>query len=83
MTENGAALRSYSYDGGGNMLTETRPGESFSYGYNNRNRLTTVTRNSVSYATYVYNAFEHMVSRSTSAPMVQRALWIVKSQSSS
>ena len=68
MTENSAALRTYAYDTGGNTLTETRPGESFTYGYSNRNRLTSVTRNGASYATYGYNAFELMVSRTTAAP---------------
>jgi YD repeat-containing protein len=29
MTENAAALRSYTYDSGGNILTDTRPGEVF------------------------------------------------------
>ncbi|MFT3673511.1 MAG: RHS repeat-associated core domain-containing protein [Aestuariivirga sp.] len=68
MTENGAAFRSYTSDGAGNTLTESRPGESFSYTYNKRNRLMEVIRNSVSYATYGYNAFEQMTSRTTSAP---------------
>jgi len=68
MTDNGAAFRSYTYDGAGNTLTESRPGESFSYTYNKRNRLSEVIRNSVSYATYGYNAFEQMTSRTTSAP---------------
>jgi YD repeat-containing protein len=67
VNENGAALRTYSYDGAGNTATETRPGERFTYGYNNRNRLTTVTRNGVAYASYGYNADEQMTSRSKSA----------------
>ena len=68
MTENGAALRSYTYDGNGNILTDTRPGEVFAFTYNVRNRPTSVTRNSVAYATYVYNGLEQLVSRTTSAP---------------
>jgi RHS repeat-associated protein len=68
MTENAAALRSYAYDNGGNIITDTRPGEVFAFAYNNRNRPTSVTRNSVPYASYSYNAFEQLVSRSTSAP---------------
>ncbi len=68
MTGNSAALRTYTYDSGGNTLTETRPGESFTYGYNARNRLASVTRNGASYASYGYNAFELMVSRTTAAP---------------
>jgi YD repeat-containing protein len=67
MTENAAAFRSCAYDGAGNTLSETRPGESFAYAYNARNRLTSVTRNSVGYATYGYNALEQLVSRVTIA----------------
>ncbi len=68
MTENSAALRNYTYDGGGNILTDTRPGEVFGFAYNARNRPASVTRNSVPYASYSYNAFEQLVARSTSAP---------------
>jgi YD repeat-containing protein len=47
MTENGAALRSYTYDGAGNIITDMRPGETYGYTYNKRNRLASVTRNTV------------------------------------
>jgi RHS repeat-associated protein len=68
MTENGAALRSYTYDGAGNIVTDVRPGaETFAYTYNNRNRLSSVTRNGSSHASYQYNAFEQLISRNTSA----------------
>jgi RHS repeat-associated protein len=67
MTENGAALRTYTYDGGGNIITDVRPGESFAFTYNKRNRPVSVTRNAVAYASYGYNAFEQLVTRSTSA----------------
>ena len=68
MTENSAALRSYAYDGGGNIVTDTRPGEIFAFAYNARNRPASVTRNSVAYASYGYNALEQLASRSTTAP---------------
>ena len=68
LTENAAAFRSYTYDTAGNTLTETHPGESFQYSYNNRNHLASVTRNAAAYATYRYNAFEQMTSRVTSSP---------------
>jgi RHS repeat-associated protein len=68
MTENSAALRNYTYDSGGNILTDTRPGEVFGFSYNARNRPASVTRNSVPYASYSYNAFEQLVARSTAAP---------------
>ena len=67
MTENAATLRSYTHDAAGNILTDTRPGEVFAFTYNARNRPASVTRNSVAYATYGYNALEQLVSRSTSA----------------
>ena len=67
MTENGAALRTYSYDNAGNIITDVRPGESYAYTYNKRNRLSAVTRNGVAYATYTYNALEQLTSRTTSA----------------
>jgi RHS repeat-associated protein len=68
MTENSAALRSYTHDGGGNIVTDTRPGEVFAFAYNARNRPASVTRNAAAYASYSYNAFEQLVARSTSAP---------------
>jgi RHS repeat-associated protein len=68
MTENAAALRSYAYDGAGNIVSDTRPGEIFAFSYNARNRPASVTRNSVAYASYSYNAFEELVARSTTAP---------------
>ena len=68
VTENGASLRSYTYDGAGNIITDTRPGETFAFTYNARNRPVTVTRNGAAYANYSYNALEQLVTRSTSAP---------------
>jgi RHS repeat-associated protein len=67
VTQNGAAFRSYSYDGAGNIITDVRGSEILAYTYNNRNRLASVTRNAVAHATYQYNAFEQLVSRNTSA----------------
>jgi uncharacterized protein RhaS with RHS repeats len=67
-TVNGATARTFTYDNGGNILTDTRPGEVFAFTYNKRNRPSSIARNSVSYATYGYNALEQLVSRSTSAP---------------
>jgi YD repeat-containing protein len=55
------------YDGAGNIVTDIRPGESFAYTYNKRNRLVSVTRNGAAYATYTYNALEQLTSRTTSA----------------
>ena len=67
MTENGAALRTYAYDGAGNIISDVRPGQTFAITYNKRNRPVAVTRNAIEYATYGYNALQQLVSRSTSA----------------
>ncbi len=69
MTENGASFRVFTHDAGGNITQEVRPGaETFDYTYNNRNRMSAVTRNGAAYATYIYNALEQLVSRNTAAP---------------
>jgi RHS repeat-associated protein len=68
MTENGATLRSYTYDGAGNIITDVRPGETYGYTYNKRNRLASVTRNAEACATYGCNALEQLTTRTTSAP---------------
>ena len=86
MTENGAALRTYSYDNAGNIVTDVRPSETFAYTYNKRNRLSSVTRNGVAYATYTYNALEQLTSRTTSAAggpvgtlaMMSSAVWLAQ-----
>ena len=67
LNQNAATFRTYATDTGGNITTDTRPGETFVYTYNKRNRLSSLTRNAVAYATYGYNALEQMVTRTTSA----------------
>ena len=67
LNQNAATFRTYAYDTGGNITTDTRPGETFVFTYNKRNRLSSLTRNAVAYATYGYNALEQMVTRTTSA----------------
>jgi hypothetical protein len=60
-------LRSFSYDAAGNITNDNRPGEAFVFAYNNRNRMSSVTRNGLAYATYGYNALEQLTTRSTAA----------------
>ena len=67
LNQNAATFRTYAYDAGGNITTDTRPGETYVFTYNKRGRLSSLTRNVVAYATYGYNALEQMVTRSTSA----------------
>jgi RHS repeat-associated protein len=80
MTSNAAAFRSYTGacprachrhdpgNGAGNILTDVRPGETFAYAYNNRNRLSSVTRNAAAWGTYIYNGMEQLVSRVSQSP---------------
>ena len=67
LNQNAATFRTYAYDAGGNITSDTRPGETYVFTYNKRNRLSSLTRNAVAYATYGYNALEEMTTRSTSA----------------
>jgi RHS repeat-associated protein len=66
--QNGALLQYYNHDAAGNMIALIRTGESFDYVYNKRNRLSTVTRNGALWGSYVYNALEQLVSRTSNAP---------------
>jgi RHS repeat-associated protein len=67
--EGATQLRSYTYDNAGNILTDTRAGDSIAYTYNKRNRLSAVTRTAGSVATssYGYNALEQLTTRTTTA----------------
>ena len=58
----------YNYDGAGNIIADIRSGEWLDYTYNKRNRLSAVTRNSVAWATYGYNAIEQLTTRVSTAP---------------
>ena len=64
---NATTNRTFSYDGAGNISNDNRPGEAFVFTYNKRNRMASVTRNGLAYATYGYNALEQLTTRSTSA----------------
>jgi RHS repeat-associated protein len=55
--------RSLTYDGGGNIATDTRSGIPYVYAYNNANRLKTVTSQSNLVGTYTYNGFEQLIGR--------------------
>jgi RHS repeat-associated protein len=61
-------LPGVTHDAGGNIVTDQRPFELYQYAYNNRNRMSSVTRNGAAYATYIYNALEQLVSRTTADP---------------
>jgi len=57
-------LRTFSYDGAGNILTDTRSGVDYTYTYNNADRLKTVSSSSNLFATYTYNGFDQLITRS-------------------
>jgi RHS repeat-associated protein len=64
---NGTTNRSFAYDGAGNISNDNRPGEAFVFAYNKRNRMASVTKNGLAYASYGYNALEQLTTRSTAA----------------
>jgi len=56
-------VRAFSYDGAGNILSDSRVGTSYVYTYNNRNRLATVTVGGSLRGTYAYNGLEQLAIR--------------------
>ena len=66
----GFSTRSFSYDAAGNLLTQVMGSLQLAFEYNLRNRPVTVTRtgDGTQVSTYVYNALEQMVQRTTTAP---------------
>jgi RHS repeat-associated protein len=58
-----ATTRSLTYDGAGNIATDTRSGIPYAYTYNNANRLKTVTAQANLTGTYTYNGFEQLIAR--------------------
>ena len=55
--------RTFAHDAAGNMSADTRGGVAYQYGYNANNRLESVSTGGLLKGTYVYNAFEQLVSR--------------------
>lgn len=57
--------RTMDYDGGGNIITDTRDGTAYHYRYNNRNCLDQLTIGSTVKANYSYDGLERMSIRTT------------------
>ena len=57
IVRNAATVRSFTYDNAGNMATDVRSGTTFAYGYNNANRLKTVTSSGNLLGTYTPDRF--------------------------
>ena len=55
--------RTFAHDAAGNMSADTRGAVAYQYGYNANNRLESVSTGGLLKGTYVYNAFEQLVSR--------------------
>jgi RHS repeat-associated protein len=67
MTRAATTLRTFVHDAGGNITSDTRSGTAYAYtyGYNKRNRLNTVTVAASLKGTYTYNAREQLSIRVT------------------
>jgi RHS repeat-associated protein len=57
-----------SYDANGNTIGATLAGEAWDYGYDHRNRLTTVQYDGGIVATYTYNAFGERIAKDVTTP---------------
>ncbi len=58
-----ATERAFTYDGAGNIASDTRNGTAYTYAYNKRNRLNTVTVAGSLKGTYTYNGMEQLAIR--------------------
>ncbi len=56
-------MRSFTYDGAGNMLSDSRLGNVYAYTYNAANRLKTVSFQGNLVGTYTYNGGEQLIQR--------------------
>jgi RHS repeat-associated protein len=63
VTRGAMTVRAFSYDGAGNILSDSRVATSYAYTYNNRNRLATVTVGGSLRGTYAYNGLEQLAIR--------------------
>ena len=59
----GTTTRSLTYDNAGNILTDSRFGGPYTYGYNKADRLKTVTVSGTLRGTYTYNGREQLAKR--------------------
>jgi RHS repeat-associated protein len=63
----GETARAFLHDAAGNIVEDTRGGHVYRYGYDANDRLATVTRDGVLWATYLYNGFGQLMSRELTA----------------
>lgn len=65
VTQSASTLRTFSYDGAGNIIADNRGGTVYNYRHNNRGRLDRLTIGSTITADYTYDALERMAIRAT------------------
>jgi RHS repeat-associated protein len=60
ITQGSTTVRSFSYDGAGNLVTDSNGSTTYNYGYNNRGRLATLTVGSTQTSSYSYDGLERL-----------------------
>ena len=63
VTNGAQTVRQFAYDAAGNIVSDARLGSTYAYGYNNANRLSTVTYEGNLKGTYTYNADGQLIKR--------------------
>jgi RHS repeat-associated protein len=63
----GEAARAFVHDAAGNIIEDVRGGHVYRYGYDANDRLASVTRDDVLWATYLYNSFGQLAARELTA----------------
>jgi RHS repeat-associated protein len=66
LTQSSTTVRSFSYDGAGNVAADTRGSTTYNYAYNKRDRLAKLTIGSTVTADYTYDGLERLAIRTTS-----------------
>jgi RHS repeat-associated protein len=65
VTQGSSTVRSFSYDGAGNVTADSRSGTTYTYSYNNRGRLAELSIGSTVTADYTYDGLERLAIRAT------------------
>ncbi|MEW6643057.1 MAG: RHS repeat-associated core domain-containing protein [Pseudomonadota bacterium] len=65
VTQGATTVRSFSYDGAGNITADNRTGTTYAYSYNNRGRLAELSIGATVTADYTYDGLERLAIRTT------------------
>ncbi len=65
VTQGATTLRSFTYDGAGNVTADTRGATAYNYRYNKRGRMDRLTIGSTATADYTFDGLERMAIRTT------------------